>query len=107
MTREQVCSQYCCLSCPLSLGPNKCREKTQEEINIIMTIWRKLESAPQTFTITEEIMSALIGLYYMKKNDIPLCNEIVNSSIYSILFEEKFYDVTKKTKSIKEELKSL
>lgn len=54
-TREQICSQYPCLSCPLSIGVTgkDCRELTQVDINDIMAFVRAIEYDATSQNITE------------------------------------------------------
>lgn len=54
-SRDQVCSQYVCLSCPLSIGVTgkDCRELTQADINDIMAFVRSIEYDMTSQNITE------------------------------------------------------
>lgn len=55
MNRKVICSQYNCLSCPLSIGVTgkECDKLTEAEIDVIMIIVRSLEEEKGIFNLNE------------------------------------------------------
>lgn len=60
-TRIEICKQYPhCLSCPLALSDTECFKMSQQEIDDIMEVTRKLEADGSDRKITKEIMQEMI-----------------------------------------------